>query len=287
MKIALFGASGFLGHSVANALATAGHEVARVTRTEVTDLADGSALEALRLSADVAINCAARVPTASSPLSEHAAMFAANTTAAANVAQWAAGRGIRRIVHCSTLVVGTRPWPVPLTEDAHCYPVGPVTAYASSKLAGEMMVGAIGAGAGMSCLVLRLSALYGTGMTWTGVLPSFIDVAIAGERVRAGSGAHADFLHVADAARAVVRAAEIEASGICNVAAGVETSIADLARTVLTACNRPEDEIDVTPSPATRAVVDVRRMRSLLGVSADVSLARGVAELVAARRRSL
>jgi nucleoside-diphosphate-sugar epimerase len=121
-------------------------------------------------------------------------------------------------------------------------------------------------------------------MKWTGVLPAFIDSAIAGRRLSAVNGAHADFLHVDDAARAVVRAAEVEGGGICNVAAGVESSVPDVARIVLAACGRPDDDVDVTPSPAARAVVDVTRMRELLGVAAEVSLASGVGELVAWRR---
>jgi len=280
MRIALFGASGFLGRAVARALEAAGHTAGPTGRVEITDPA---ALDRLEIEADAVVNCAARVPSAPATLPEHAALFAANAVGATHLARWAVARGIGRIVHCSTLAVVSRPWPVPLTEEA---PTGSVAAYAASKLAGELTVAATAASAGASCAVLRLSALYGPGMRWAGVLPTLIDDALSGRRLRASRGAHADFLHVDDAARAVVRAAEVGATGIFNVAAGVETRIPDLASAVLAACDRPADALDIVESPAAHAVVSVTRMRGGLGVESRIPLARGISELVAARTSS-
>jgi UDP-glucose 4-epimerase len=282
MRVALFGGSGFLGRAVARELAARGHAVITPPRVELTDPA---ALDALDVDADVMVNLAARVPTAPDTLAEHAPMMAVNATGAAHAAQWAIRRGIRRVVHGSTLVVVARPWPAPLTEEAPTYPTGPVTGYAASKLAGELLVGAIAAAGCATCAVLRFSALYGPGMAWTGVLPAFVDAALAGGRLRAVRGAHGDFLHVDDAARAVVAAAETGPSGVINVAAGVETSIATLATTVLAACGRSPDDADLADSPLARAQVDVARMHQLLG-GARVSLADGVAGVVAARREA-
>jgi nucleoside-diphosphate-sugar epimerase len=135
MKVALFGAGGFLGRAVARELTARGHEAAALTRADA-DIEVPDALARLELDADSVINCAARVPSGPSTLAEQAAMFAANAVGAAQVAQWAVSRGIRRIVHGSTLVVVARPWPVPLTEDAPTYPLGPVAGYAASKLGG-------------------------------------------------------------------------------------------------------------------------------------------------------
>jgi nucleoside-diphosphate-sugar epimerase len=72
---------------------------------------------------------------------------------------------------------------------------------------------------------------------------------------------------------------------VINVAAGVETSIATLATTVLAACGRSPDDADLADSPLARAQVDVARMHQLLG-GARVSLADGVAGVVAARREA-
>jgi UDP-glucose 4-epimerase len=288
VKAILFGGTGFLGRAVARALASDGHTVESIARTapagfHAADVTEAKSLAGLKVDGDVAINLAARVPTSGNTLPEHESMFDVNAVGAANVAQWAAARGIKRLVHCSTLVVASRPWPVPLTEDAPTYPTGAVAAYAASKLAGELVAGSIARAAGSSFVTLRLAALYGSGMAWVGVLPAFIDAALSGKRLSASSGAHADFLHVEDAAQAVVRAVSAGVTDVVNVASGVETSIVGLAGMVLTACGRSAEDVDVTLSPISRAVVDITRLREQLGVRSQLPLAEGIAKLVRAR----
>ncbi len=290
MKVVLFGGAGFLGRVVARRLRAQGETVLTVDRRPgeadlAADITDRASLEALPAAdADVVVNLAARLPGAPDTLPEHAELFEVNAVGAANVAQWAAARHARRLVYGSTLVVVARPWPVPLTEAAATYPVGPVAAYAASKLGGELVGAAIAAAAGVSFAALRFSALYGPGMQWTGVLPAFIDGALGGRRLSAAAGPRADFLHVEDAARAVAAAAGSSATGVFNIAAGVETSIVELAAAVLSACGRPADAVDVTAGVEARAVVDVTRLRTELECGGGTPLAEGVAQLVQTRR---
>jgi nucleoside-diphosphate-sugar epimerase len=285
MKVALFGANGFLGGAVTHELVAAGHTVTSVGRQQVALERDDAAeaLSRLDIEADVVINCIARVPAARDTLDDAPSMFAVNAVGASHVAQWAASRGARRLVHVSTLVVVQRPWPTPLTEDSPTYPLGPVAGYAASKLAGELMCQSVASRAGMTCTVLRLAALYGPRMPWTGVLPTFVDQALADRRLTVTSGGHADFLHISDAAGALARAAEGEFTGVVNVASGVETSLVHLAEAVLKACGRPSTALDVVDSDVARAVVDTRRMRDL-GMTAEVSLDDGLVGVVAERR---
>lgn len=285
MKVVLFGAAGFLGRQV-RALLT-GHEVVGVDRLPgdglvTADITQPASLDALTIEPDVVVNLAARVPTSASTLAEHREMFEVNTIGAANVAHWAVKRGAKRLVFGSTLVVTNRPWPVPLTEDAATSPTGPVAAYAASKLSGELVGGSIMRAAQRSFTALRYSAMYGPGMVWIGVLPMFLDAARAGKRLSATSGANADFLHVRDAARATVAAVQDVSDGVFNVAAGVETSIVELARTALTVCGRSPEDVDVTPGAPARAVVDVTRLRTELRVDPGLTLAEGLATLLPA-----
>ncbi|MER2565999.1 MAG: NAD(P)-dependent oxidoreductase [Myxococcaceae bacterium] len=288
MKVALFGAAGFLGREAHRQLTAAGHEVVAIDRAPgagllVADISQPQSLEALSFECDVVVNLAARVPTTPSTLAEHREMFEVNAIGAANVAHWAVKRGATRLVFGSTLVVTNRPWPVPLTESAPTAPTGPVAAYAASKLGGELVAGSIMRAAQRSFSAVRFSAMYGPGMVRVGVLPAFIDAARAGKRLSATVGAHADFLHVVDAARATVAAVSAKADGVFNVAAGVETSIVELARTVLTACGRSRDEVDQLPGSVARALVDVTRLRSELSVSSGLSLADGVVSVLRAQ----
>lgn len=289
MKVALFGAAGFLGRETRAQLLAAGHEVTGIDRAPgdgllAADITQPASLDGLHLEPDVVVNLAARVPTSSSTLGEHREMFEVNAIGAANVAHWAVARGARRLVFGSTLVVVNRPWPVPLTEAAPTSPTGPVAAYAASKLSGELVAGSILRAAQRSFSSLRYSAMYGPRMAWSGVLPVFIDAARAGKRLSATSGAHADFLHVRDAARATAAAVSATADGLFHVGAGVETSIVELARVVLIACGRSPDELDVTPGQVARAVVNVTRLRSELSVGPGLSLAEGVSSVVEALR---
>lgn len=288
MKVALFGAAGFLGRVVRAQLTAAGHDVTALDRTAsegllAADITQPTSLERLSVEPEVVVNLAARVPTSGSTLAEHREMFEVNAIGAANVAHWAVLRGARRLVYGSTLVVTNRPWPMPLTEHAATSPTGPVAAYAASKLSGELVAGSILRAGQRSFTALRYSAMYGPGMVWLGVVPAFIDAARAGHRLSASQGANADFLHVVDAARATVAAVGAQADGTINVAAGVETSIVELAHTVLRTCGRNEADVDVIPGPEARAVVDVTRLRSELLVAPGLSLADGVASVLEAR----
>lgn len=273
MKAIVFGGSGFLGRALLPRLEAGGWSVHWVP-SSLADIARAETLAPLELTGDVVINLAARVPTRPNTLDDAALMFAVNAVGAANVAEWAVARHIPRVVHGSTLVVATRPWPDPLTEAAPTAPTGRVAAYAASKLAGELVAGSIVREAQASFLALRFSALYGPGMMWSGVLPAFIDAARAGKPLTATSGAHADFLHVDDAARAIVAACSAaHVTGVVNVASGVETSIVDLARLV-------SSSVTVTEGAVSRARVDVTRLRSELGVLPGVSIGDGVRALV-------
>jgi nucleoside-diphosphate-sugar epimerase len=142
------------------------------------------------------VNAAAWIPGPTRRGDDWEPLFRVNAIGAGNVARWAAARGARRLLHCSTLAVVGRPWPVPLAEDAPTRPRGAAAGYGASKVAGEILVEAIAEGAGLSVLVARLSALYGPRMPWQGAVPAFVDAALDGRRPRVDGGraVHVDLL---------------------------------------------------------------------------------------------
>lgn len=82
---------------------------------------------------------------------------------------------------------------------------------------------------------LRLFNVYGAGDLAPRLVPSCIEAALAGRPVKLSSGGQArDFVHVDDAVRAILAAADgtLDA-GVYNVATGVATRVADLAGMVL------------------------------------------------------
>jgi nucleoside-diphosphate-sugar epimerase len=299
--VVVAGAAGFLGRAIVGALGRRDHEVVELTRAEA-DIADPAALARLDARGDVLVNAAARTPAPGND--DLRAYLAANTVGAAELIAWALGAGIRRIVHCSTLAVVARPWPVPLDEAAPTYPIGAAARYAVSKLAGEVLVATQCRAAGVPYVILRESALYGPGMAWHGLVPRFVDLALGlapdlgsglarapvdgRPRVDAGGQTTVDLLHVDDAAAAVAAAVEADVTGVLHVAAGDEVSIARVAELVLAAAGRATDEYDVVADGvAARAVVSIERIRRELGWAPAVPLADGLRAVVAARRAAV
>jgi GDP-L-fucose synthase len=93
-----------------------------------------------------------------------------------------------------------------------------------------------------------------------------------------------EFLYVEDAARAIVRAAEVlESSDPINIGSGHEISIADLVPLVAEKVGfKGEIRFDPTkPNGQPRRCLDVTRARQLLGWEARVPLAEGLERTVA------
>jgi UDP-glucose 4-epimerase len=93
-----------------------------------------------------------------------------------------------------------------------------------------------------------------------------------------------DFIHVADIARANLLAAEADVSNeVLNVASGTETSLSELAHTLLDAMDA---EVGVEYGPArsvnnvARRLADITRARERLGFCAEVGLEEGLRSLV-------
>jgi UDP-glucose 4-epimerase len=95
-----------------------------------------------------------------------------------------------------------------------------------------------------------------------------------------------DFVHVHDIARAVVMALDVEPSRAdvpINIGTGIDTSVAELARTLIDAVG-----VDVEPQFRPRDVLvsrraaDITRALDVLGWKPTIDVATGMAGLVAA-----
>jgi dTDP-4-dehydrorhamnose reductase len=136
MRILVTGATGMLGHAVSAVATRLGHDVIALSRNEL-DITDAAHVRRVIAAAEprAVINCAAWTDVDGAETAE-AAATAVNGAGAGNVARAAAEIGAR-IVQVSTDYVfdgaASEPW---LESD----PVGPVSAYGRSKLAGEQEV---------------------------------------------------------------------------------------------------------------------------------------------------
>jgi dTDP-4-dehydrorhamnose reductase len=147
-----------LGQDVVAAARAAGHDVTALGRAEL-DVTDAAAVAAALAAAspDAIVNCAAWTDVDGAE-SDPDGAATVNVTAAANVAQAAAGSGTR-LVHVSTdyVFAGDRPADAPPYVESDA--TGPRSVYGATKLAGEQAVAA----AGGSHAIARTSWLFGTG----------------------------------------------------------------------------------------------------------------------------
>jgi dTDP-4-dehydrorhamnose reductase len=170
MRLLVTGAGGMLGLAVAAAARRLNHDVVALARADL-DITDAEAVRAALQAAapDAVVNCAAWTDVDGAESSEAAAL-GVNGAGAGNVAGAAAEAGAR-VVHVSTDYVfdGSKrePW---LESD----PVGPLSAYGRTKLAGEQQV----ASAATEHAIVRAAWLFGAGG------PNFVDtmLRLASER---------------------------------------------------------------------------------------------------------
>jgi dTDP-L-rhamnose 4-epimerase len=186
-------------------------------------------------------------------------------------------------------VCGAPVEPCLVDEEAPC---DPRNVYAATKLHQEHLCTVFGRQAGIPVTVLRYHNVYGprmpAGTPYAGVASIFAGAVAAGRppRVFEDGGQRRDFVHVTDVARANVLAltAHPPVEGPLNVASGDPRTVLDLAsafasgrgetvRPVVTGAWRPGDVRHVVASPV--------RARRLLGFSAQVPFAAGMAALAA------
>jgi UDP-glucose 4-epimerase len=174
-----------------------------------------------------------------------------------------------------------------MTEDG---PVDPMTPYCISKLTGEQLLAFHARRWAMTWIALRFFNVYGPGQKptayYTSVINHFVKWLRNGEPpVIDGRGEQSmDFVHVHDIARAVVMALDVDparATVPINIGTGIDTTVADLARTLIGAVG-----LDVEPlfNPrevlVSRRAADTTRAREVLGWEPMIDLATGMKDLV-------
>jgi nucleoside-diphosphate-sugar epimerase len=172
-RVAVTGASGFIGRALVSHLAQAGHEVLAVSRSEpsakdiasvvVGDYTDSASLERIFAGYDSVVHLAAlahRGVSAREP--DPGAVFAPNVAAATSVAAAAAAARVRRLVLVSSIGVNGNHTDVqPFTEAG---PAAPVEPYAVSKWQSETAVRQVVAEhPALEFVIVRPPLVYGPG----------------------------------------------------------------------------------------------------------------------------
>jgi UDP-glucose 4-epimerase len=205
-----------------------------------------------------------------------------------NVLEAAVAAGVRKVVAASSASVYGLADQFPTPETQH--PYHNRTLYGAAKAFNEGLLRSFNDMYGLPYVALRYFNVYGPRMdvhgAYTEVLVRWM------ERIRAGQAPlifgdglqTMDFVYVTDIARANILAARSGASDeVFNVASGVESSLNDLAYTLLKVMGSdlaPEYGPERKVNPVSRRLADTSKAAERIGFRAQVDLEEGLRQLV-------
>ncbi len=205
-----------------------------------------------------------------------------------NVLEAAVEAGVEKVVASSSASVYGLAEQFPTTERHHPYHND--TFYGAAKAFNEGMLRSFHAMFGLDYVALRYFNVYGPRMDiyglYTEVLIRWMErIASGTPPLILGDGTQTmDFVHVADIARANILAAEADVTDqVFNVACGVETSLGELAATLLDVMGSdlaPEHGPARSVNGVTRRLADTSAAAAVLGFKAEIGLREGLRSLV-------
>ena len=302
MRTLVTGGAGFLGRALTRVLVERGDEVLVLDRAAalgpdnglpaaaqevVCDIADAPATDALVTNPvlippiDRAVHLAAMAAPGIAQ-KQPGLTWSANAQGTFNVLHLLRRLEVKRAVFTSTAhVYGISPRYTPTDEN---HPFALQDTYTSSKIVGEELFSLFWKNHGLSYATLRLFNGYGPGQSRDYFVPNKIAQAVEAWKNGSrglklmGRRVTKDWVHVNDIVRAIVLALDSDYVGPLNVGTGVETSLEVIARQVADAFGLGLDfEGD---DPGTRMQCDPRRAKTVLGWAPEVTLARGLADLI-------
>ena len=293
-RVVVTGGAGFIGSAVCRALSERGAQFVGAPRSSQYDLTTrkGAARMFGELGPDVVIHAAGVGGGIAAHLAAPGHHFYANAIMALHVIEEARARRIEKTVYLGSADSYAPGVQVPVKEDDLWEGVLEPSSrgYALAKKIPIALLESYRAQYGTRAAALILTNVYGPGASFDAetshVVPAMIrrfdEAARRGDEtvVCWGSGRPSrDFLYVDDAAEGILLAAEkLDDPAPVNVAAGEETTIADLAHTVAALCGfRGTIRWDASrPDGHPRRALDVTRARTVLGFRAHTPLADGL-----------
>lgn len=199
-----------------------------------------------------------------------------------HVLEYARFSGAPRIVFASSAATYGNVDTVPLTEEMARWPVSP---YGINKFGSEMCLRYYAEVHEVPTASLRFFNVYGPRQDpsnpYSGVISIFMQRALDGEPITIfGDGEQTrDFVFVGDVSRAIRQAASRDFSGeVFNIGSASETSVNELAQTVVRLCDSPS-QIDHAPprkGEIVRSSADISAGREHLGFEPSVGLEAGL-----------
>jgi UDP-glucose 4-epimerase len=305
MKIAILGASGFIGRHLTSKFAKDGHEVfcfgrelaleevfegAKHIRFDLAEISSES--KTVLLNCDVVVHLVSTTNPGNSVLSPRTDV-SDNILGSLDLFEILRGNPKCKLIFASSggAVYGL-PKTLPISEAHENNPVSP---YGVSKLAIEKFLFSYLAQHGLDYTILRLSNPYGPGqlnLRGQGLIPTIIECGLTGQPVTIwGDGtSERDYLFIDDAVDAFSRAVTYKGSErVFNVGSGVGTSILNLVSEIECLLNLPiklNFEQRRASDPLVN-ILDVSLAKEVLGWVPSTSIGDGLQKTVEWNRKRL
>lgn len=196
--------------------------------------------------------------------------------------------GPKQVVLASSSMVYGVPGDEPFEE---AQTLQPTTPYGVFKVAAEEIVNVYARRNGLVGTSLRLTGLYGPGPyspgTLTRAIPNFLLRAAAEQHIEIHGDPEEerDYLHVSDAARAIILAVESRVGGSFNIGSGNGIAVEMLAHMILDEFGRQRDLVRMTseheaPNSTRRYVLDCGKAKEVFGFVPTIPLRQGLNEAV-------
>ena len=296
MKILVTGGAGFIGSHVVDAFLGAGHEVAVVdnlttgaarwvdprARLHVMDLRSARLAQVFETERPAVVAHLAAQASVARSVTDPLFDASVNVGGALGLLECCRRFGVSRIIYSSSGGAGYGDTDVIPTPESH--PTLPISPYGITKIAVEHYVSAWTGIYGISGVSLRYANIYGPRQNpqgEAGVIAIFCHRLLTGQVpiINGDGGQTRDYTYVEDVAEANLRALERpEVTGPVNISTGVETSVNDLYRALVSAsaCTVAAQHGPARPGEQRRSCLSPARAAQVLGWKPTVSLTEGL-----------